>query len=235
MRILDGLSAGLAAVLPIAALLLVPAGVTPSGTWFWPHGLWFVGVHGGISVAASTALAVFRPANLKVRQQGVVATRDKKQPLIDAVGSAVSVAYWFAWLAFIPVDVFYLRLLPRPALAVSIAGGAFAMLGLVLTQVAIWENPFAAPNVQDQTGRGQKVVDTGVYGIVRHPIYSGNLLLFAGGSLWLGSYAAFIGVGVFLAVTVGRILVEEAHLRANLPGYVDYARRVRCRVIPFVL
>lgn len=100
----------------------------------------------------------------------------------------------------------------------------------------MWENRFATPNVQDQTGRGQQVVDTGVYGLVRHPIYLGYALLIGGEALWLGSVtAALIGVGVYLASTGWRIMIEERDLRARLPAYAAYARRVRGRLIPFVL
>ena len=79
------------------------------------------------------------------------------------------------------------------------------------------------------------MVDTGVYRLIRHPIYAGNLLICGGMALWLGSYAALAGVSVLLVATVGRIVIEEAHLRANLPGYGDYAKRVRGRLIPFLI
>ena len=59
-------------------------------------------------------------------------------------------------------------------------------------------------------------------------------LLLAGAAVWLGSYAALIGVSLFMASTVGRIVVEESHLRARFPEYASYARRVRARLIPFV-
>lgn len=232
--IFDGLRAGLAAVLPIAALLLIPA-VVSSGAWLWPRGLWFVGVYGAISLVGSVTIAIFRPANFRVRQQSVVAARERKQPLIDAVGSAVLIAYSFAWLVFIPLDVFQLHLLPRPGTVVSAIGGACVLLGALLNNIAIWQNPFATPNVQDQTAQGQRVIDTGVYGVIRHPIYASNLLLFGGAALWLGSYAAFIGIAVLVVATAGRIAIEESHLRANLPGYVEYMKRVRSRLIPFVL
>jgi len=195
----------------------------------------FVGLYGAILLASNVALAVYRPRSFKVRQQGVVAARDRKQPLIDAVGSALFVAYYLGWLLFIPLDVFFLRLLPAPGAAVSAVGGLCALAGATLTHLAVWENEFATPNVQDQTGRGQRVIDTGVYGVIRHPIYAANLLLYGGAALWLGSYAAFIGLALLLAGTVFRITIEEGHLRANLPGYADYARRVRGRIIPFVL
>jgi protein-S-isoprenylcysteine O-methyltransferase Ste14 len=227
--------AALAAVSPAAVLLLVPAGLVRGGTWIWPSGLAFVGVQAAIALAGNIALARFRPAHFAVRRQRIVARRDKKQPMIDAVGSAALLAFGVAWLIFVPVDVFYLRLLPAPSEVISAAGGLCATIGAALTPLAVWENRFAAPNVQDQTAQGQRVIDTGVYGLIRHPIYAGNLLLFGGAAPWLGSYAALAGLGVLAAATMGRIVIEEAYLRANVSGYRDYEKRVRSRLIPFVL
>lgn len=233
--IVDGLRATLPAVLLMAVLLLIPAAWLLGGAWIWPRGLTFVCVYGAIFLAGNLALAGFRPAHLSVRRQGVVARPERKQPRIDAVGSAALSGFALAWLVFVPVDVLYLRLLPAPAHGISWAGGVCVVIGAALTPMAVWENRFAAPNVQDQTAQGQRIVDTGVYSLIRHPIYAGNLLLFGGAALWLGSYAAFAGLGVLLAATVGRILVEEAYLRANVAGYLDYAERVRSRLIPFIL
>jgi protein-S-isoprenylcysteine O-methyltransferase Ste14 len=216
-------------------LLLVPAGLVPGGTWIWVRGLWFVGPYGLILAFGNVALAMWRPAHFRVRQQGVVASREKRQPRLDAVGSVVFLAFIAMWVAFIPVDVFRLHLFPAPGGWVSLAGGAAAAIGLSLTPIAVWENRFATPNVQDQGAQGQRIVDTGVYALVRHPIYLGNLLMPGGAALWLGSWAAFLGVGVMLLATIGRIAIEEKHLRANFPAYVDYARRVRGRLIPFLL
>jgi protein-S-isoprenylcysteine O-methyltransferase Ste14 len=235
-EVAHGLLAALRAELTMAALLLIPAGLVPGGTWLWARGLWFLGLYGAIAVAGNVGLARFRPAHFRVRQQGVVASKDKQQPRLDAVGSAGLLVFAAAWTLFIPADVFHLRLLPAPAGLISVGGGLCAIVGAALTPLAVWENRFATPNVQDQTGQGQRVVDTGVYSLIRHPIYAGNLLLAGGEALWLGSYAAAaIGVGVLLVMTAGRIGIEEAHLRANLPGYQAYARRVRGRLIPFVL
>ncbi|MDR3472174.1 MAG: isoprenylcysteine carboxylmethyltransferase family protein [Devosia sp.] len=235
MGIVDGLRAGLATTLPMAALLLVPAGLVPGGTWVWPAGLAFIAVTGAISIGGNIALAVHKPANFKVRRQGVIAKREKRQPLADAVGAAVLIAFGAAWLVFVPCDVFRLHLLGRPTLWVSALGAVCVVVGAALTPLAVWENEFATPNVQDQTGASQRVIDTGVYALVRHPIYAGNLLLFGGAALWLGSYAAFLSMGVLLVATIGRIVVEEAHLGANLPGYAEYSRRVRSRLIPWVI
>ena len=221
---------------PGAFLLLVPAGLVPGGTWLWFRGLAFVGVFAAIAIVGNLVLAIWRPAHFRVRQQSVVAPRGKRQPLLDAVGSVGLIAFGMGWLTFIALDVFRLHLLPAPSPWVSIVGGLAAMLGASLTPLAVWENRFATPNVQDQTSQGQAIVDTGVYRLVRHPIYLGNLLLSGGAPLWLGSYAgALIGVGVLMVMTVGRIVIEERDLRARLPAYEDYASRVRARLIPFVI
>jgi protein-S-isoprenylcysteine O-methyltransferase Ste14 len=219
-----------------AFLLLAPAGLVPGGTWLWFRGLAFVAVCAAITLAGNLVLATWRPGHFRVRQQSVVAAPEKRQPLIDAIGSAGLIAFGMGWLVFIAVDVFRLHLLPAPSLWVSAVGGLAAMLGAALTPLAVWENRFATPNVQDQTGQGQVIVETGVYRLVRHPIYLGNLLLSGGAPLWLGSYAgALIGVGVVLVMTVGRIVIEERDLRARLPDYSAYAERVRARLIPFVV
>ena len=231
----EAVQAALLGVAPVALLLLGAAGLTPGGTWFWSRGLAFVCAYATVTILGNLALAMWRPAHFRMRQQSVVAPRGRRQPMVDAVGTMILIGVAAAWLAFIPIDVFRLRLLPPPSLWVATAGGLAALLGASLWPLAIWENRFATPNVQDQTADGQHIVDTGVYRVVRHPIYLGTLLLFGGAPLWLGSYAAFIGVVVLLVMTVGRIFIEERELRARLPAYAAYAKRVRGRLIPFVL
>jgi protein-S-isoprenylcysteine O-methyltransferase Ste14 len=217
-----------------ALLLLAPAAAL--GVVAWPAGLALVAASAAVQLGGNLALAIWRPAHFRVRQQGVVAAKDRGQPLADAVGSALLVGFALAWMAFIPLDVFRLHLLPRPVAWVAWAGGAAAVAGWAMTLLAVWENRFATPNVQDQTARGQHVVETGVYGLVRHPIYLGYSLVIGGEALWLGSVAAaLVGMGVYLAASLARIAVEERDLRARLPGYDTYAKRVRDRLIPFVL
>lgn len=236
VRAIQALVATARGVLLIAVLLLTPAGLVRGGTWLWVRGLTFVAALGVISGAGNLALAIWRPQHFRVRQQSVVASRDKRQPLLDAIGAAGLLGFGAAWTIFIPIDVFHLHLLPAPALWVSSLGALAAAVGAALTPLAVWENRFATPNVQDQSGQGQQIVDTGVYSLIRHPIYLGNLLLTGGEALWLGSYAAaLIGVGVLLIATVGRIAIEERQLRAQFPEYAAYARRVRARLLPFLV
>ena len=220
------------AALP-AVLLLAPAAAL--GTWIWPAGLAFVAASAALQLASNLALAKWRPAHFRVRQQSVVAARGSGQPRGDAIGSAILVGFGALWTAFIPLDALRLHLLPAAAWLAWI-GALAAALGFAVTTLAVWENRFATPNVQDQTARGQHVVQSGVYSLVRHPIYLGYALQTAGLALWLGSpAAALIGVGVYLGATLGRIRIEERDLRARLPAYEGYAKRVRGRLIPFLL
>ena len=235
MQIAAAVRAAMSLVIGLSILLLVPAGLAPGGTWQWPRAWIFIAVTGLVVLASTVAIAVWRPASFAVRQKPVVAEKGKKQPLIDRLGVPIYLAYVCAWIAFIPVDVFYLRLLPPPgALAIGI-GVVMTLAGIAFGQLAVAENQFAAPTIHDQSDEQQRVVDTGVYAVVRHPIYTGNLLLFVGMALWLGSYAAVIGVSVMFAATLARTFIEERWLRENLTGYDAYARRVRSRLIPFLV
>lgn len=233
MRVLKAVGSALAFVIPVAALLLVPAGLLPDGAWIWPQALIYLAVLTALTVTSQVALAVFRPASFEVRRQPWVVDKARRQPLIDAVGLVAYAAWLIAWVVFIPLDVFALRLLPPPPDWVSTLGLAVAVAGNGLAQLAIWQNQFASPTIQDQAG--QQVVDSGVYGLIRHPLYAGNLMFFAGSAIWLGSVAACVATAAQLAATLLRIRIEEAHLRENLPSYADYARRVRARLIPYVL
>jgi protein-S-isoprenylcysteine O-methyltransferase Ste14 len=227
---------GLLAPLPLfgvmAALLLLSAGKF-GGVWVWPRAWTYLAVTGLASAIASALLVVYRPASFQVRQQAFVASREKRQPLIDALGLLFYAGCLAAWLAFIPIDVFRLKLLPSPGAGIVAAGAAMALAGLAISYLAIAQNRYAAPTIHDQAG--QRLVDTGLYGVVRHPFYAGMLLVYAGTALWLGSYAAAIASTAFLIMTLARILIEEAHLRKALPDYGAYARRVRRRLIPFLL
>jgi len=113
------------------------------------------------------------------------------------------------------------------------------ILGLILIAVgyafAVWalvENRFFSSVVRIQTDRGHVVCDTGPYRIVRHPGYAGNILPLLGIVLALSSVWTLIPAAVALIIAVIRTALEDQTLQEELPGYRDYARRVRYRLIP---
>jgi len=113
--------------------------------------------------------------------------------------------------------------------------GLFAAVGVTgygVMATAVWQNPYAAPIVGDQTDRDQVVIDSGLYGRVRHPLYLGYILFLTGLGLWLGSVVSVLVMPVIMAPIVARILIEEKTLRENLPGYIEYMIRVPHRLVP---
>jgi len=91
-------------------------------------------------------------------------------------------------------------------------------------------NTYAAANIRVE--EGQKVISTGMYGFIRHPMYFGALFLFIGTPFALGSWWALLLLPLFLPILVARILNEEKVLVRDLPGYVEYTHKVRYRLIP---
>jgi protein-S-isoprenylcysteine O-methyltransferase Ste14 len=88
--------------------------------------------------------------------------------------------------------------------------------------------------VRYQKERGQRVIDSGPYRVVRHPMYSAVIPLLVGVSLWLGSFAGAI-VAIVPTLLIGiRAMLEEKFLRRELPGYAEYITRTRFRMIPYV-
>jgi protein-S-isoprenylcysteine O-methyltransferase Ste14 len=113
-----------------------------------------------------------------------------------------------------------------------VLGFILILLGYAFASWALVENRFFSSIVRIQTDRGHEVCDSGPYRVVRHPGYAGNVLALPGIVLALGSVWTFIPVAVALIITVIRTVLEDQTLKEELPGYGDYARRVRYRLIP---
>ncbi|WGR74059.1 MULTISPECIES: isoprenylcysteine carboxylmethyltransferase family protein [unclassified Bradyrhizobium] len=209
-------------VVGIGALLFASA-----GTMNWP-GAW-------VLLIASTILGplcgwwLYRldPALLAERLRPVI---QKDQPPADKAFMAVFILVMLIWLVAMGLDRRYL------ASDMPLALQAFGfLLFLGSTLFTLWvfrENSFAAPVVKLQSERAQRVISTGPYAHVRHPMYSGMILFFGGMPLLLGSWWGLATAPVVLALLAIRIRIEERTLREGLPGYADYAARVRYRLVP---
>ncbi len=114
------------------------------------------------------------------------------------------------------------------------AGAVLVPVGFFIVWLAFRENSFAAPVVRIQAERGQRVISTGPYRIVRHPMYAGATVYMIGMPLLLGSWLGLLVLPLIIGTLAIRIFVEEATLRKGLAGYGDYAARVRYRLIPGV-
>ena len=115
-----------------------------------------------------------------------------------------------------------------------VLGFLLVSLGYAFAAWALAENRFFSSVVRIQTDRGHVVCDSGPYRIVRHPGYAGNMLALPGIVLALSSLWTLIPVAVALIIAVIRTVLEDQTLQNELPGYRDYARRVRYRLIPWI-
>lgn len=120
---------------------------------------------------------------------------------------------------------------PLPDWVSWAAAGVFLLAYLFYAEV-LRENQYLSRTVEVQ--EGQKVIDTGLYGIVRHPMYTATLLLFLAMPLVLGSLPSFIMFLAYPAIIVKRIRNEEEVLEKELSGYAEYKRKVTKRLIPFL-
>jgi len=200
-----------------------------AGTMHWPSAWVFLATCALLGPLCGWWLYRVDPALLAERLRPVL---QKDQPAADKAFMIVFVIAMLAWLAAMGLD----RRTQSSDVPV-----AFQALGLLLfvlsTLFILWvfrENSFAAPVVKLQAERAQRVVSTGPYAHVRHPMYSGMILFFAGVPLLLGSWWGFLMVPLFLVLFAGRIRIEERTLREGLPGYADYVTHVRYRLLPGV-
>ena len=202
-----------------------------AGDWRWPQG-W---IFGGwlIGVSAHTIVWLYRkdPALLAERYRrpgsGGQSFGDQAIVYLLAVG-------FIAWIVLMPLDARRLHWTPRLPLAVAIAGGALLVPAWLFLFRALADNSFASPLVRIQGEREQRVVSTGVYGVVRHPMYLGAILMFVGAPLMTGAATALAVAAALVVVLAVRIVGEERLLVEKLPGYDEYRRRVRYRLVPGV-
>lgn len=115
---------------------------------------------------------------------------------------------------------------------VVIVGDVLVAVGLGMTIVAVNQNEYAAATITVESQ--QPVISTGLYGVVRHPMYAFSSLIIVGTPLALDSYWGLLTVIPAVAVLVFRILDEEKALHAELPGYDEYTQKVRYRLVPYV-
>ena len=138
----------------------------------------------------------------------------------------------FAQLLLAGLDVGRLHWSATVPFPLQILGLIGFAIGMGLTTWAMLVNRFFSRAVRLQPDRGQQVVTSGPYRLVRHPGYSGGLLLLLSAGFALGSWIAMAPILLMLPLMVRRTLIEESMLANALPGYADYMQRVRSRIFP---
>ena len=209
-----------------AILLFVPA-----GTLHWWRAWVFLAVTVAVMAVAIFSILPDNSGLFSERARGVI---QKGQPMWDRVLVVLLVVFYVGQIVFIPLDVFRFHLVPKPGGLVSFLGLALYVAGWWIMTLAMKVNPFAVPVVRLQEERHQRVIDTGVYAVVRHPMYTGFVPMVIGPALWLGSYIAALLAIIPIAVLAVRSLFEERFLKRELKGYDAYTKKVRYRMIPFV-
>ncbi len=167
------------------------------------------------------------PAALQRRMRGGPAAESRAAQKIVIAGLYLSLA------AMVVVSALDHRFgwSPVPP-AICLVGDVLVAVGLGVVALVLIQNSYAASTVQVEAG--QTVVSTGLYGLVRHPMYTGNVIMLVGIPLALGSYWGLVFVVPGLIVLAVRIRDEEKLLRDELTGYREYTQTVRHRLVPLM-
>jgi protein-S-isoprenylcysteine O-methyltransferase Ste14 len=201
-----------------------------AGTIDYPGGWLYLGEMVAISAVFGLHMMRVDPGLLNERLKPPM---QKDQPLADKLVLIPVLLLIFGGMGFMAADAARWHW-SMMAPSVQWAGCGLLLVTLLFMYWTMRTNSFAAPVVKIQKDRGQAVITTGPYAIVRHPLYFGALFYMAGTSLVLGSWWGLAAVPILALLFGIRIGIEEKVLRAGLEGYDDYARRVRWRLVPLI-
>ena len=217
--LMNGLVKYTCGLLLVGLLLFLPA-----GTLAYPCGWLFVGLLFVPMLIAGFVMLFKAPDLLKKRldvkekqaaQKGVLALSG----LMFIAGFAVAgLDFRFGW-SYMPLPV-------------TVIAAVLFLLAYALYAEVLRENAYLSRTVKVE--QGQTVVDTGLYGIVRHPMYMATLLLFLSMPVVLGSWYALIPFAFYPVIIIARLKDEEDLLTRELPGYAAYKQKVKYRLIPFI-
>jgi len=217
--LINALTKFLCGLLMVGLLIFLPA-----GTLGYTYGWLFIGLLFAPMLIAGFVMFFKSPDFLAKRldakekqatQKGVVALSG----LMFIAGFVVAgLDYRFGW--------------SRMPMAVTIIASVLFLIAYALYAEVMRENAYLSRTVKVE--EGQKVVDTGLYGTVRHPMYMATIFLFLMIPVILGSWYALIAFAFYPAIIIVRLKDEEELLARELPGYAEYKRKVKYRIIPFI-
>ena len=206
-------------VVLLGALLFLPA-----GTMAYPQGWLLMAILFIPMFAAGLAMMAKNPALLQSRLNAKEKEREQSM-VVKLSGLMFFTGFILAGLSF----RFGWLMLPRWA---SWLGTALFLISYALYAEVLRENTWLSRTIEVQ--EGQQVISTGLYGVVRHPMYAVTLILFLSMPLVLGSVLCLIVFLAYPAIIVKRLLNEEKFLSRELNGYTGYMQKVRWRLLPFI-
>ena len=196
----------------------------PAGTFAYPQGWLLMGILFVPMFIAGLIMMKKSPELLRKRLN--VKEEQAEQKAVIALSGLMFLASFI--IAGLNFRFGWIRL----PLWVSYAAALLFLAGYVLYAEVLRENVWLSRTVEVQ--ENQKVIDTGLYGIVRHPMYMSTLILFLAMPLVLGSVISFVIMLLYIPIIAKRIRNEEQVLENGLEGYTEYRKRIRYKVIPFV-
>ena len=201
-----------------------------AGTIVWPAGWAFLALFFGFVVSLSLWLLRNNPDLLAERLTGVGRVDQKAW---DKLFFAIALVLFFGWLVLMALDAIRFHWSEMP-LWLQIVGALILVGSFWLFFLTFRENSYLSPAVRIQTERGHRVVTTGPYHYVRHPMYAAFVVYLLGAMLLLGSwYGSIVALLLFIAMA-RRAVLEERTLRTELHGYEAYMTAVRYRLVPYV-
>jgi len=196
----------------------------PAGTLKFAQGRLFMAVLFVPMLIMGVVMAVKSPELLRKRLNGKEEKGTQKAVvaasglMFAAAFAAAGLSYRFGWL--------------RLPMGASIAAAVVFLAGYGMYAEVLRENAYLSRTVEVQ--RGQKVIDTGLYGVIRHPMYTATILMFLAAPLVMGSVVSFIICLAYPVIITARLKNEEKVLEDGLEGYREYKKKVRYRLLPFI-
>ena len=203
----------------VAVLIFVPAGTIH----FWNG--WLLMAILFIPMFCAGMYMLFRKPDL-LRKRLSAKEKEMEQREVVAMSALMFIA------SFVIAGLNYRYGWMKMPLSAVIAAALVFLLGYLMYAEVIRENEYLSRTIEVQ--EGQKVVDTGLYGVIRHPMYAATLLMFLSMPLVLGSPLSFLISLLYIPIISKRIKNEEKVLADGLEGYTDYLKKVKYRVIPFI-
>ncbi|MCH5255439.1 MAG: isoprenylcysteine carboxylmethyltransferase family protein [Lachnospiraceae bacterium] len=196
----------------------------PAGTFYYWNAWLLMGIL-FVPMFFAGIVMMFRNPDLLKKRLNAKEKEDEQSLVIKLSGLMFVLGFVTAGLNF----RFQWIILPK---WVSLAAAVVFLLSYLLYAEVLRENTYLSRTIEVQ--ENQKVIDTGLYGIVRHPMYSVTILLFLSMPLVLGSLISFVIFLVYPAILSKRIRNEEEVLEKELTGYTEYKKKVKYKVIPFI-